>query len=147
MNAPAGERVTEDRPMMKPNAVRGRGRVACVRKGPALSRPKRYDRGDTTRGRTCVQDGEGEGRTLFTTAEAAAQLGISHGTVKTAIVLGTLPAERINPRLNMITAEAIAAYRRDHLGRLGRPKGAKNKNASTTTPADDPSAEGKERDR
>jgi len=131
--------------MMKPSAVRGRDRVAGVRKGSALPRPKRYDRGDTTRGRTCVQ--EGEGRTLFTTAEAAAQLGISHGTVKTAIVLGTLPAERINPRLNMITAEAIAAYRRDHLGRRGRPKGAKNKNASTTTPADDPSAAGKERDR
>jgi hypothetical protein len=131
--------------MMKPNAVRGHGRVASVRGGVRLPRPTRYDRGDTTRGRTCVQEGEGEGRTLFTTAEAAAQLGISHGTVKTAIVLGTLPAERINPRLNMITAEAIAAYRRDHLGRRGRPKGAKNKNASTTP--DDPSAAGKERDR
>jgi len=123
--------------MMKPNAVRGRGRVAGVRGGARLSRPTRYDRGDTTRGRTCVQ--EGEGRTLFTTAEAAAQLGISHGTIKTAIVLGTLPAERINPRLNMITAEAIAAYRRDHLGRRGRPKGAKNKPKAAATP-DTPSA-------
>jgi len=124
--------------MMKPNAVRGRGRVAGVRGGA----PTRYDRGDTTRGRTCVQ--EGEGRTLFTTAEAAAQLGISHGTVKTAIVLGTLPAERINPRLNMITAEAIAAYRRDHLGRRGRPKGAKNKPKAAATP--DTPAAGREGD-
>jgi len=89
---------------------------------------------------------EGEGRTLFTTAEAAAMLGIAHETVKAQIRLGRQPAERINPRLNMIMTEAIAAYRRDHLGRRGRPKGAKNKNASTTAPADDPSAAGKERD-
>lgn len=29
--------------------------------------------------------------------------------------------ERINPRLNMVTAEAIEQYRRDHLGKRGRP--------------------------
>ncbi len=82
-------------------------------------------------------------RALFTTAEAAAQLGISQATVKTAVSLGTLRAERVNPRLNLITAEAIEEYRGDHLGRQGRPKGAKNKNASTT--ADDSATEGKER--
>ncbi len=125
--------------MLKPSGVRGHGRVTGVRGGAGLPRPTRYDRGDTTRGRTCMQEGAGEGRTLFTTAEAAAQLGISHGAVKTAIVLGTLPAERINPRLNMITAEAIAAYRRDHLGRRGRPKGAKNK-PEASTPAENLSA-------
>jgi len=92
-------------------------------------------------------EGQGHGRTLFTTAEAAAMLGIAHETVKAQIRLGRLPAERINPRLNMITAEAIEEYRRTHLGRQGRPKGAKNKNASTTAPADDPSAAEKERDR
>jgi len=91
-------------------------------------------------------EGQGHGRTLFTTAEAAAMLGIAHETVKAQIRLGQLPAERINPRLNMITAAAIEEYRRTHLGRRGRPKGAKNKNASTTAPADDPSAAGKERD-
>ncbi len=113
--------------MLKPSGVRGRGRVTGVRGGAGLPRLTRYDRGDTTRGRTCMQEGVGEGRTLFTTAEAAAQLGISHGTVKTAIVQGTLKAQRINPRLNMITATSIEAYRRDHLGQKGRPKGAKNK--------------------
>ncbi len=121
----------------------GRGRVAGVRGGVGLSRPTRYDRGDTTRGRRCVQEGEGEERTLFTTAEAAAQLGISQGAVKMAIVQGTLKAQRINPRLNMVTAASIAAYRRDHLGRRGRPKGAKNKpEASTTTDAPSVGREG-----
>ncbi len=125
--------------MLKPNGVRRRGQVAGVRGGARLPRSTRYDRGDTTKGRTRVQEGEGEGRTLFTTAEAAAQLGISQGTVKTAVRLGTLPVERISPRLNLITAEAIAAYRRAHLGRQGRPKGAKNK-PKVPPPADGPDA-------
>lgn len=125
--------------MLKPNGVRRRGQVAGVRGGARLPRSTRYDRGDTTKGRTRVQEGEGEGRTLFTTAEAAAQLGISQGTVKTAVRLGTLPVERISPRLNLITAEAIAAYRRAHLGRQGRPKAAKNK-PKVPPPADGPDA-------
>ncbi len=124
--------------MMTSNAVRGRGRV---RRGSAFPRSTRYDKGDTTRGRTGVP--KDQERALFTTAEAAAQLGISQATVKTAVSLGTLRAERVNPRLNLITAEAIEEYRRDHLGRQGRPKGAKNKNASTT--ADNSATEGKER--
>jgi len=129
--------------MMEPNAVRGRGRVAGVRKGPGLPRPARYDKGDTTRGRARVPEGEGQGRTLFTTAEAAAMLGITHDAVKMAVRVGTLPVERINPRLNMITAEAIEAYRRDHRGREGRPKGAKNKPKAALS-ADTLSARGKD---
>jgi len=127
--------------MLKPNGVRRRGQVAGVRGGARLPRPTRYDRGDTTKGRTRVQkgEGEGEGRTLFTTAEAAAQLGISQGTVKTAVRLGTLPVERVSPRLNLITAASIEAYRRAHLGRQGRPKGAKNK-PKAVPPADGPDA-------
>jgi len=112
-------------------------------KGVGLPRPTRYDRGDTTRGRRCVQEDEGEGeeRTLFTTAEAAALLGIKQSTVKVAVRLGTLQVERVSPRLNLITAASIEAYRRAHLGRRGRPKGAKNKPAaSTSAPADAPSA-------
>ncbi len=69
-----------------------------------------------------------EERTLFTIAEAAAQLGISPETLRTAARVGTLTVIRINPRLNMVAPEAIAAYRRDHLGRVGRPprkKGAR----------------------
>jgi len=122
--------------MMKPSAARQRGHV---RKGPGLSRSTRYHKGDTRRGRARVPEGEGQGRTLFTTAEAAAQLGITHDAVKMAVRVGTLPVERINPRLNMITAEAIEAYRRNHLGREGRPKGAKNKPKASAS-AENPSA-------
>jgi len=70
---------------------------------------------------------EGEERTLFTTAEAAALLGIKQSTVKVAVRLGTLQIERVSPRLNLITAASIEAYRRTHLGRRGRPKGARNR--------------------
>jgi len=65
--------------------------------------------------------GMAEERTLFTTAEAAAMLGISPEAVRTAAWIGTLKVEKINPRLNMVTREAIEAYRRDYLGRVGRP--------------------------
>ncbi len=77
--------------------------------------------------------GMAEERTLFTTAEAAAMLGITHDAVKMAVRVGTLSVERINPRLNLVTRAAIEAYRRDHLGREGRPKGAKNKPKVTKT--------------
>ncbi len=88
-----------------------------------------------------MQEGEGEGeeRTLFTTAEAAALLGIKQSTVKVAVRLGTLQVERVSPRLNLITAASIEAYRRTRLGRRGRPKGAKNK-PEASTPPDTPPA-------
>jgi len=73
-------------------------------------------------------------RTLFTVAEAAAQLGISPETLRTAARVGKLAVIRVNPRLNMVAPEAIEAYRRDHLGRVGRPslkkKGARKGAAS-----------------
>jgi len=126
--------------MMTPYAARGRARVAGVRRRPALPRPARYDKGDTTRGgRAGVP--EDQERALFTTAEAAAQLGVSQATVRTAVNRGTLRAHRVSARLNLITAEAIEEYRRDHLGRQGRPKGATSKTA-----ADAPSTGGRERD-
>lgn len=59
--------------------------------------------------------------TWYTTAQAADALGISHDTVRSAVRLGTLAVTRINPRLNLISAEAIEHYRRDHLGKRGRP--------------------------
>ncbi len=62
-----------------------------------------------------------EDRQLFTTAEAAAQLGITPDAVRVAVRSGTIAFVRINPRLHMITKDAIDAYRRDHLGRVGRP--------------------------
>ncbi len=79
-----------------------------------------------------------EERTLFTTAEAAAMLGISPQAVRTAAWIGTLQVEKINPRLNMVTREAIEAYRRDYLGRVGRP--SRKKAAATrkaAAPRDD----------
>jgi len=140
--------------MLTPSADTRRGRtarMATLREGAGLPRSTRYDRGDITRGRAHVPEGKGQGqgqkqgRTLFTTAEAAAQLGISHDAVKMAVRNGTLTAESINPRLNMITAEAIEAYRRAHLGRRGRPKGAKNK--PKAAPTDAPSPIGQEGNR
>lgn len=59
--------------------------------------------------------------TWYTTAQAADKLGLSHDTIRSAIRLGTLKATLINPRLNVVTAEALDEYRREHLGRRGRP--------------------------
>ncbi len=70
---------------------------------------------------------EGEQRTLFTTSEAAHLLGITPGTVKDAIVRGTLDYIPINPRLNMVTVEAIEKYRRERLGKRGGYRGRKPK--------------------
>lgn len=56
----------------------------------------------------------------YTTAQAAHELGISHHTVRGAIRAGTLEATRLSPRLNVVRAEALETYRRDHLGRRGR---------------------------
>ena len=85
-----------------------------------------------------------EEQTLFTVAEAAAQLGISPETLRTAARVGTLNVVRFSPRLNLVTPAAIEAYRRTHLGQKGRPKGAKNK-PKTTVPAATLSTEDKER--
>ncbi len=72
---------------------------------------------------------EGEQRTLFTTSEAAHLLGITPGAVKDAIVRGTLDYIPINPRLNMVTVEAIETYRRERLGKRGGYRGRKSKAA------------------
>ncbi len=77
--------------------------------------------------------GMNEEHTLFTVAEAAAQLGISPETLRTAARVGTLKVVKFSPRLNLVTPEAIEAYRRAHLGRSGRPKGARNKSKGGAT--------------
>ncbi len=46
-------------------------------------------------------------------------LGIAHDTVKNAIRRGVMAYEQINPRLNMVTLEAIETYRRERLGQRG----------------------------
>jgi len=62
---------------------------------------------------------DGERRTLFTALEAAAMLGVSPNTVRSAIKRGIMAYEQINPRLNMVTLEAIETYRRERLGQRG----------------------------
>ena len=59
--------------------------------------------------------------TWYTTAQAAEKLGLSHDAVRAAIRVGALEAKRVNPRLNLVSEEAIERYRRDHLGKVGRP--------------------------
>ncbi len=72
---------------------------------------------------------KGEQRTLFTTSEAAHLLGITPGAVKDAIVRGALDYIPINPRLNMVTVDAIEKYRRERLGKRGGYRGRKPKAA------------------
>ncbi len=64
-----------------------------------------------------------EERTLFTVAEVARQLGISENTVRSAIKRGSLGVERVSPRLNMVTAQAVETYRQKHLGKRGGYRG------------------------
>jgi len=74
-------------------------------------------------------------RTLFTTAEAAAQLGISQNAVQNAIQRGTLEHVAISPRLNMVTRDGIEAYRRAHLGQVGRPPRRKRRTQTAAASA------------
>ncbi len=104
--------------------------LAYIRVGYALPKAQ----GGTIRrdrlGRTHMA--EEEQRTLFTTSEAAHLLGITPGAVKDAVVRGTLDYIPINPRLNMVTVEAIETYRRERLGKRGGYRGRKSKAAEDT---------------
>ncbi len=132
--------------MMTPKATRRRVHTGAVRRGPEFPRSTRYDKASTARGRARVPLVI-DGITHYSTDEAAERLGLSLSTVRDAIATGTLAYLAVGPRKNMVPEPALEEYRRLRLGRRGRPKGAKNKNASTTAPADDPSAAKKERDR
>jgi len=46
-------------------------------------------------------------------------LGVSPHTIRSAIQRGIMAYVSINPRLNMVTLEAIEAYRRERLGQRG----------------------------
>ncbi len=80
-----------------------------------------------------------DGATYYTTAEAAERLGVAPGAVRDAIARGVLAYRTIAPRRNMVAEHALEDYRRDHLHRRGRPKGAKNKQEASRT-ADMPPA-------
>ncbi len=126
--------------MMTPRATKRRGYAGAARRGPGFRPPTRYDKASTTQGRSkksvpLVIDGI----THYSTAEAAELLGLKLSTVKNAITTGVLAYREIGPRKNMVPEPALEEYRRTHLGRRGRPKGARNK------PKDDTDGEGGER--
>lgn len=104
---------------------------------------RRYDRVNTTQGRDSVPLAI-EGKTYYTTAEAAARLGVSHSAVRFAITNGTLESVEVNPRLNMVPEVSLEHYRRAHLGRRGRPKGSRNKAKTAPTESAAPRAGGGE---
>jgi hypothetical protein len=74
---------------------------------------------------------------LYTAAEAAAMLGVSPHTIRSAIQRGIMAYEQINPRLNMVTVDAIEAYRRERLGQRGgyRPGAGRRPRHEPTAPA------------
>jgi len=73
-----------------------------------------------------------EQRTHFTTAEAAALLGITQQGVHSAIRRGHLQTELVNPRLRLIPRRAIEAYRQERLGQVGRPPRTKRPTRTRT---------------
>jgi len=91
-----------------------------------------------------------EGQPLYTTAQAAEMLGVSPTTIKNAIQRGVMAYAQINPRLNMVTLEAIETYRRERLGQRGgyRPGAGRRPRptdeASMTAPTGGPSAGGRD---
>ena len=65
---------------------------------------------------------------LFTTTEAAAELGLSPPSVRYAIMRGILQPMRLGARTVLITRDEIERYRREHLGRRGKIKPARTTN-------------------
>jgi len=80
---------------------------------------------------------DSEGRPLYTTAQAAEMLGVSLNTIQDAIRRGVMARAQINPRLNMVTLEAIEAYRRERLGQRGgyRPGAGRRPKPEPEAPA------------
>jgi len=72
--------------------------------------------------------------TWYTTADAAQELGVSHEAVRNAVLRGALKARKVAPRLNMISAEELERYRRENLGRVGRPRGSRHEDAVPLQP-------------
>ena len=67
--------------------------------------------------RMLLTDGE-----WYTLSQAAWELGLAPGTVRYLIAHGHIKARQITPRLNVVSAEGIARYRRERLGRQGWDK-------------------------
>ena len=59
---------------------------------------------------------------LLTVAQAAQELGIQPSGVRMAIAEGRLRSVRIGKRTNLIERAELNRYRREHLGKRGRPR-------------------------
>ncbi len=57
----------------------------------------------------------------YTTAQAAAMLGVKQIAVQTAIKRGLMESELASPRTRLVSQAAIDAYRAHHLGQVGQP--------------------------
>jgi excisionase family DNA binding protein len=58
----------------------------------------------------------------LTVKEAAAELGLSAGALRSAINYGSLHAVRLDERTNLIHRDEVERYRREHKGRRGKRK-------------------------
>ena len=65
------------------------------------------------------------GSSLMGLAEAAELLGLTVDAVQTAARKELLATRKIGQRTYATWPEAVEAYRRDHLGRVGRPRNEK----------------------
>ncbi len=77
-------------------------------------------------------------RTLFTTAEVAAMLGLSQYAIKSAIRRGTLESVLASPHVRLISQTAIDTYRREHLGHVGRPARKKRRKRAGAAAPEEP---------
>ncbi len=58
-----------------------------------------------------------EDKKMYTTAQAAQELGISPNTVRGAIKRGRITVERLTPRLSLVPHDEIEKYRQLYLGK------------------------------
>src|SRR5947209_250827 len=58
----------------------------------------------------------------YTVGQAARELGLTPSTMRTLIAQGRIAARLVTPRLNVISAQEVERYRREHLGRQGWDK-------------------------
>ncbi len=68
-------------------------------------------------------------RDLLTLSEAAEMLGLTHNGIMSAVKAGTLPTERVNARLRLVSRAAVEEYRCTRLGTRRRSKKQQAKDA------------------
>jgi len=73
---------------------------------------------------------------MYTTAQAARELGISPNTLRGAIKRGRITVERLTPRLSLVPQDEIEKYRNLY---LGKRVGARSRRQMVATSPDDAS--------